>query len=225
MNSEHIVRSFSEELNALQSLIQEMARLAEAQLADGFDAMMRGDMAAAAMVVAGDERIDRLHGETLRLAQSMLARRQPMARDLREIVACSRIASDIERIGDHAKSIAKRAIKLEGAPPAPVVPGLQRLMTSVRDAFHDVMRAFAASDADAALRIWREDQASDAIYDHLFEQVIGVMKDDPASLRRCTHLMFVAKGLERIGDHATNIAEDVVYMATGEFMTEGRNSL
>lgn len=225
MSNGHIVRSFSEELNALQSMIHEMGRLAERQLADGFDVLMRGDAAAAAEVVQRDAEIDRLHAEAITLGQSMLALRQPVAQDLREIVGCSRMASDIERIGDHAKSIAKRAIKLDGPPPAPTVPGLNALMSAVRDAFRDVMRAFASRDSETALRIWHEDQASDAIYDNLFEQLLGVMKSDPASLRRCTHLMFVAKGLERIGDHATNIAEDVVYMVTGELVTEGRNSI
>lgn len=225
MTADHIVRSFGEELKALFATIQDMGRLAQAQLDQAVHALMTGDVVRAEQVVEQDQQIDKLHVAIYSTVQDILARRQPVALDLREVVSCGRIAADIERIGDHAKNIAKRAVMIAAAPPAGVTAGLAELAAAVGSSFRQVMTAFAERDAKAAQAIWRQDKISDDMFDTLFEQILGVMTADSSCLRTCTHLMFIAKGLERIGDHATNIAEDVVYSVTGSLVTADRASL
>lgn len=225
MTTDHTVRSFSEELKALVATVQQMGRLAESQLDEAMMCLLEGDNSRAERVVRQDQEIDKLHYDVYSGVQEILVRRQPLAQDLREVVSCGRIAADIERIGDHAKNIARRTAMMQAVPPTGVTGGLAQLASTVGSSLRQVMTAFCERDAQAALVIWRQDKKSDEMFDSLFEQILGVMKSDSSSLRTCTHLMFIAKGLERIGDHATNIAEDVVYSVTGSLVTADRETL
>ncbi|MGA8399700.1 MAG: phosphate signaling complex protein PhoU [Stellaceae bacterium] len=222
MPAEHIVKSYDEELTRLNNMIVEMGGLAEAQLSSAIEAVARRDSALAAVVVEGDARVDELQRELDNLAIRLLALRQPMARDLREIFAALKIGADLERICDYAANVAKRSIALAQTPPIQPVHALPRMGTLALAMIKDVIDAYVERDADKALDVWRRDEELDEMYSSLFREFLTYMMEDPRNIGACTHLLFMAKNIERIGDHATNIAEDLYYLVHGTPLTEVR---
>lgn len=213
--SEHTVKAFSEQLENLASAVAQMGGLAEAQLADAADAIGRRDTTLAEKAIAGDARIDNLQQQIEDLAQKVLALRAPMAVDLRETLAAIKIASELERIGDLAKNIGKRAIVLNREPPIRLTQSLVRMARTALAQLKAVLDAYSDRDAKAAEMVWRNDGEIDEIYNSLFRELLTYMMEDPRTIGLCTHLLFIAKNIERSGDHATNIAETVYHMATG----------
>jgi phosphate transport system protein len=213
--SEHIVKSFSEQLEALSSGIAQMGGLAEAQLADAVEAISRRDSGLAERVIAGDPRIDELQQASEDRALKLLALRQPMAVDLRDTLAAIKIANELERIGDLAKNIGKRALVLNREPPIRLTQSLARMGRAALTQLKMVLDAYSDRDAAGAEAVWRNDGEIDEIYNSLFRELLTYMMEDPRTIGLCTHLLFVAKNIERTGDHATNIAEVVYHMATG----------
>jgi len=212
---DHIVRSVDEEQQRLKGELLRMGAMAADQLLAALDAVDRRDEAAARSVVAADAVIDLLEQDTSQDVMK-LALRGPLARDLREILAAIRIASDLERIGDYAANVAKRSLALNAAPALPQIRGLASLGGLAAEQVRRVMAAYAAQDADAARRVRDADAAVDAQYTGLFRELLTYMMEDPRHITGCTHLLFMAKNIERIGDHATNIAENVLFLVTGE---------
>jgi phosphate transport system protein len=222
MPAEHIVKSYDEELTRLGNMIVEMGGLAESQLSAAIDAVAKRDSALAALVVEGDARVDDLERELDNLAIRLLALRQPMARDLREIFAALKIGADLERICDYAANVAKRSIALAQSPPIQPVHALPRMGALALALIKDVIDAYVEKDADKALEVWRRDEELDEMYSSLFREFLTYMMEDPRNIGACTHLLFMAKNIERIGDHATNIAEDLYYLVHGTPLTEVR---
>ena len=212
---DHIVHSYDEERHRLIGELLRMGEMAAAQLEAALDVVERRDDAAAARIVANDEAIDALEGEVSHDVMK-LALRGPLARDLREILSALRIASDIERIGDYAANVAKRSTALNAAPPLPHTHGLNTLGQLVLRQLRDVLAAYADSDAAAAQRVRDSDAQVDTLYTGLFRELLTYMMEDARAITPCTHLLFMAKNLERIGDHATNIAENVWFLVHGE---------
>ncbi|HXC28221.1 MAG TPA: phosphate signaling complex protein PhoU [Stellaceae bacterium] len=222
MPPEHIMKSYDEELSRLNNMIVEMGGLAEAQLSSAIEAVAKRDSALAASVVEGDAQVDDLQRELDNLAIRLLALRQPMARDLREIFAALKIGADLERICDYAANVAKRSIALSQTPPIQPVHALPRMGTLALALVKDVIDAYVERDADKALEVWRRDEELDEMYSSLFREFLTYMMEDPRNIGACTHLLFMAKNIERIGDHATNIAEDLYYLVHGTPLTEVR---
>jgi phosphate transport system protein len=222
MESQHIVKSYDEELRRLSNTITEMGGLAESQLAAAIDAVVKRDSELAGSVVEGDAKVDQLQRDSDNLAIRLLALRQPMARDLREIFAALKIASDLERIADYAANVAKRAIALNQTPPVRPVYELPRMAQLAQLLIKDVIDAYVARDADKAYAVWTRDAELDEMYSSLFRVLLTYMMEDPRNISACTHLLFMAKNIERIGDHATNIAEDLYYLVHGTPLTEAR---
>jgi phosphate transport system protein len=223
ITSEHTVRSFDDELNDLSQKIAEMGGLAEQQLADSVTALVSGNIELAQQVIATDPRVDRLQRQIEEAAIHLIARRQPMAQDLREIVAAIHVANDLERIGDLAKNTAKRVLAIEGKFGSPrVVAGVQHMAELSLAQLKNVLDAFASRDLQAALAVWERDGEIDALYTSLFRELLTYMMEDPRTITLCTHLLFCAKNVERIGDHATNIAETLHYLVTGQPLTDER---
>ena len=215
MVSEHIIKSYDEELRRLDNTITQMGGLAETQLAAAIEAVMKRDSRLAADVVEADGRVDQLEQDIEGLAVRLLALRQPMAVDLRQIVAALKTASDLERIADYAANVAKRSIVLNQAPlvkPAFSIPRMGRLGQAM---IKDVLDAYVERDADKALLVWARDEELDEMYTSLFRELLTYMIEDPRNITPCTHLLFMAKNIERIGDHATNIAETLYFMVHG----------
>src|SRR5690606_20894793 len=215
MPNDHIVRSHDEERQRLIDEILRMGELAVAQLEAALDVVERRDDRAAGHIVANDEAIDRLEQEVSHDVMK-LSLRGPLARDLREILAALRIVSDIERIGDYAANIAKRSIVLNQAPALPVAGGLKHVGTLAVRQVRDVLQAYANHDPEAAQAVRDRDAALDAEYTRLFRELLTYMMEDARAITCCTDLLFMAKNLERIGDHATNIAENIWFMVRGE---------
>ena len=222
MSKEHIVRSFSEELRRLTTLITQMGGVAEAQVESAVRAVAKRDADLAASVLKSDERLDQYERDIDAEAIRMLALRQPMAGDLREIVSTLKIAADLERIGDYAANIAKRAMVLAQMPPVRPVGGIPRMGKLVQEIMKDVLDAYIDRDLDKAIAAWRRDEELDDLYTSLFREVLTYMMEDPRNITPCTHLLFIAKNLERIGDHATNIAELVHYAELGVPLSDAR---
>ncbi|HVC54047.1 MAG TPA: phosphate signaling complex protein PhoU [Stellaceae bacterium] len=222
MAAEHIVKSYDEELTRLNNMIVEMGGLAESQLAAAVDAVNRRDSALASRVVEGDAEVDALERELDNLAIRLLALRQPMAIDLRQIFVALKIGSDLERICDYAANVAKRSIALAQTPPIQPVHALPRMAHLALALVKDVIDAYVARDADKALEVWRRDEELDEMYASLFREFLTYMMEDPRNIGAYTHLMFMAKNIERIGDHATNIAENLYYLVHGTPLTEAR---
>jgi phosphate transport system protein len=222
MESQHIVKSYDEELRRLSNTITEMGGLAESQLAAAIDAVVKRDSELAASVVEGDARVDQLQRDSDNLAIRLLALRQPMARDLREIFAALKIASDLERIADYAANVAKRAIALNQTAPVRPVYELPRMAQLAQFLIKEVIDAYVARDADKAYAVWMRDAELDEMYSSLFRVLLTYMMEDPRNISASTHLLFMAKNIERIGDHATNIAEDLYYLVHGTPLTEVR---
>ncbi|WP_419814842.1 phosphate signaling complex protein PhoU [Glacieibacterium sp.] len=216
----HTVKSYDNEIHQLRSLIAQMGGLCESQIIASVDALQRRDSDAALSVVATDARIDALETEAEALAIRIIALRAPMASDLREIVAALKISSVLERVGDYAKNIAKRASVLaQSAPIAPmvIVPEMARVVASM---VKDVLDAFVDRDPDKALAVCQRDATVDNLYSSLFRSLLTFMMENPQAITPSAHLLFIAKNLERIGDHATNVAEMVHYSATGTHIAE-----
>ena len=222
MAAEHIIKSYDEELGRLSKMIVEMGGLAESQLAAAIDAVVRRDSDLAVRVIEGDQRVDQLERDLDNLAVRLLALRQPMARDLREIVAALKIASDLERICDYAANVAKRSIALSQSPPIPPAHALPRMAHLALLLVKDVIDAYVERDADKAIVVWNRDEELDEMYSSLFREFLTYMMEDPRNIGPCTHLLFMAKNIERIGDHATNIAEDLYYLVHGTTLMQVR---
>jgi phosphate transport system protein len=217
---EHTVKVFDDEIGQLRGLISQMGGLAERAIHDAMNALQRGDLQLARQVRDADKQIDAIETAVETLAVRVIALRAPMANDLREVVAALKIASVIERIGDYAKNIAKRVPMIDGEhriEPISVIPAMGRMAAEM---VHDALDAFAARDQQAAVEVCARDQALDDFYDSIFRMLVTFMVENPATIGQVAHLLFVAKNLERIGDHATNVAEMVFFAATGTQMTE-----
>jgi len=212
---DHIVKSYDEERRRLSHEILRMGEMSVSQLEAALDVVERRDDKAAARIVANDEAIDSLEQEVSQDVMK-LALRGPLARDLREILASLRIASDIERIGDYAANVAKRSTALNAAPPLPHTRGLAALGQLVVRQVRDVLVAYAHNDVAAAQRVRDQDAEVDTLYTGLFRELLTYMMEDARSITPCTHLLFMAKNLERIGDHATNIAENIWFLVHGD---------
>jgi len=222
MPSEHIIKSYDEELRRLNNTITEMGGLAETQLATAISAVVERDSDLAASVVETDTKVDLLQRDLDNLAVRLLALRQPMARDLREIFAAVKIASDLERICDYAANIAKRSMVLAQSPPATPVYALPRMARVAELLVKDVIDAYVERDADKAYEVWMRDEELDEMYASLFRELLTYMMEDARNITASSHLLFIAKNIERIGDHATNIAEDLYFLVHGAALTQKR---
>ncbi len=220
---EHTSKAFDTDLQDLARLVAEMGGLAERQIVDSVGALIRRDAALAAKVVATDAEIDKLQREIEERAVLTIARRQPMAVDLRVIVGAIRLATDLERIGDLAKNIGKRVTALDNDfRPLQLIRGLEHMTSLVQAQVRAVLDAYAAQDLPAAMAVWKGDEEVDAICTSLFRELLTYMMEDPRNISFCIHLMFCAKNIERIGDHATNIAETVFYIIEGQQISDKR---
>ncbi len=219
---EHTVKAFDEDIGRLRGLISQMGGLAEQAIADAMLSLQRNDIVLAKQVRAKDKAIDAIEAEVEKLVVRIIALRAPMADDLREVVAALKIAAVIERIGDYAKNIAKRVpmVHSEGKDRIEPVSILPAMATLASDMVHDVLDAFSARDADAAVLIVERDTALDDFYNSIFRALVTYMVENPKTISEVAHLLFVAKNLERIGDHATNVAEMVYFAATGRYMAD-----
>ena len=222
MAAEHIIKSYDEELSRLNKIIVEMGGLAESQLASAIDSVVQRDSDLAGRVVEADAAVDQLERDLDNLAIRLLALRQPMARDLREIVVALKIASDLERICDYAAYVAKRSIALSQAPPIQPVYALPRMGRLALLLVKDVIDAYVERDPEKALAVWNRDEELDEMYASIFREFLTYMMEDPRNIGACTHLLFMAKNIERIGDHATNIAENLYYLVHGTPLTQAR---
>lgn len=220
--SQHLVKSYDNELKKLRDMLTEMGGIVENQVALAAEAIMNRDTAAATRAVEEDPRVDALEREIEQFVIRLLALRQPMAEDLRRIVAGLKITGDLERIGDYAANVAKRSIVLGQYALPYSLAGLGHMAHMVQDQLKTIIDALGASDSAKAVEVWRSDRVVDDIYNALFREVITYMMEDPRNITPCAHLLFIAKNLERIGDHATNIAETVYYAVEGEALPDAR---
>jgi phosphate transport system protein len=216
--SEHIVKAFTEQLESLANTVAQMGGLAEAQFANAMEAIAKRDGKLAEAAIGSDERVDRCQQTIEEQALKLLALRQPMAVDLRATLAAIKIANELERIGDLAKNIGKRALVLNREPPIRLTQSLARMGRQSLAQLKMVLDAYSDRDAEAARNVWRHDEEIDELYNSLFRELLTYMMEDPRTIGLCTHLLFIAKNIERAGDHATNIAETVYHMVTGSFM-------
>ncbi len=218
--SEHTVKAFDADITRLRGLIAEMGGLAEVSLTEAMEALVKGNLELAKGVVERDRRIDSIEAEVDKLAVRIIALRAPMADDLREVIAALKIAGVVERIGDYAKNIAKSTGKIEGRrqfEPLTLIPAMAEVAGGM---VHDVLTAYAARDADLAAEIVARDDKVDAFYESIFRNLVSHMMENPATISSAAQLLFVARNIERIGDHATNVAEMVYYAATGSYLTD-----
>jgi len=217
---EHTLKAFDKDLDRLRALISEMGGLAEHAIGEAMRCLVQRDVEGAKRIVEDDKKLDALEIETERRVVQLIALRAPMAGDLRDTVAALKISGVVERIGDYAKNIARRVPQLESAgqiEPLSLLPEMARIATEM---VHDVLDAFVNRDAEAAVRVVERDKAVDDFYDSIFRTLLTFMMENPNNIGQSAHLLFVAKNLERVGDHATNIAEMVYYAATGRHMAE-----
>lgn len=223
MNEQHTAKAFDVDLQDLARMVAEMGGLAEKQVADSVDALAKRDTTMAQRVTAADTAIDNLQREIEEKAVLTIARRQPMAVDLRAIVGALRLANDLERIGDLAKNIAKRVIALNAEfPPPKLIRGVEHMTDLVLEQLKAVLDAFAHRDDNKAMAVWRGDEEIDAVCTSVFRELLTYMMEDPRNISFCIHLLFCAKNIERMGDHATNIAETVHYMIEGRPIMDQR---
>jgi phosphate transport system protein len=223
MTDQHTVRAYDNELEALGRKIAEMGGIAEQMLSNAMDALATLDVDLARSTVATDQRLDILQRDVEEQAILTIARRQPLAADLREIVAAIRISGDLERVGDLAKNIAKRALKLSGETRLPrAIVGLKSMHEAAAMLLKDALDAYALRDVERARMVWTHDVELDALEDSVFRDLLTFMMEDPRNISFCAHLLFCSKNLERVGDHSTNIAETVVYLVTGETLPMDR---
>jgi phosphate transport system protein len=213
---EHVVKSYDQELKRLRGMMTQMGGIVESQVALAADAIMQRDAAAASRAVEEDPKVDALEREVESFVIRLLALRQPVAADLRQITG------DLERIGDYAANVAKRSIVLAEFTMPYSLAGLAHMARLVQGQLKSIIDALGDNDADKAMEVWRSDQVVDDIYNALFRELITYMMEDPRNITPCTHLLFIAKNLERIGDHATNVAENLYYAVKGETLPESR---
>ena len=216
----HTHKAFDEDLNRMRALISQMGGLAEHAIGEAMRCLAQRDLEGAKKIVEDDKKLDALEIETERRVVQLIALRAPMAGDLREAVAALKISGVVERIGDYAKNIARRVPLLNGASDIELLSLLPEMARIATDMVTDVLRAFVERDSDAAVRVFQRDQAVDDFYDSIFRALLTHMMENPHNIGQAAHLLFVAKNLERVGDHATNIAEMVYYAATGEQMVD-----
>lgn len=219
----HIVKSYDAEFQELDRMTAHMGGLAEKLLADAFAALERRDPNLAAAAVSSDKAIDNLEAQVQERAILMIAKRQPLANDLRHIMTVLKITGDLERIGDLAKNIAKRALAVSGeAHPKTLMNGLRHMSELAMRQLKDALDSLSTRDAAKAREVWHRDAGLDALYNSVFRELLTYMMEDPRNIGLCTHLLFGAKNIERIGDHTTNIAENVLYLVEGVTMTDER---
>jgi phosphate transport system protein len=216
----HIVKAYTEEIAQLTGLVAEMGGYAQAAIADATEALRRRDGDLAAAVIERDKQLDAMESQVSNLVIRILALRQPMAVDLRTVVASLKIASDLERVGDYAKNIAKRSLVLNQLPATGPINSIYNLSRMVQAMLHEVLDAYAAGDAQVAEQLRQRDEEVDAAHTGIFRELITYMMEDPRTITASTHLAFIAKNLERIGDHSTNVAESVVFQVSGERLVE-----
>jgi phosphate transport system protein len=222
MMNEHTAKAFDVDLQELTRMVAEMGGLAEKQVADAVDALAERDADRAQRVVASDVAVDRLQHEIEEKAVLTIARRQPMAVDLRAVVGALRVSNDLERIGDLAKNIAKRVALTGDFHPAKLILGVEHMASMVLGQLKQVLDSYASHDLEKAMAVWNGDEEVDALCTSLFRELITYMMEDPRNITFCMHLMFCAKNIERMGDHATNIAETVYYMIEGRTIADQR---
>jgi phosphate transport system protein len=218
--SGHTIKAFDEDLDRLRALISQMGGLAEHAIRESMRCLVQRDLAGAEKIVENDKKLDALEIETEKRAVRLIALRAPMAGDLRDVVAAMKISSVVERIGDYAKNIAKRVPlldKVHNIEPVSLMPEMARISTEM---VHDVLNAFVERDAEAAVRVVERDRAVDDFYNSIFRALLTFMMENPSNIGQSTHLLFIAKNIERVGDHATNIAEMVYFAATGEHLAD-----
>ncbi len=220
MATGHTIKAFDEDLDRLRALISQMGGMAEHAIRESLRCLVQRDLDGAAKIVEDDKKLDALEIETEKRVVQLIALRAPMAGDLRDVVAALKISSVVERIGDYAKNIAKRIPLLEDAhniEPISLMPEMARIATEM---VHDVLNAFVQRDAEAAVRVVERDRAVDDFYNSIFRALLTFMMENPTNISESTHLLFIAKNIERVGDHATNIAEMVYYAATGDHLAD-----
>jgi len=222
MAAQHSVKSFDEQLHKLRDSLVRMGGMVESQIASAIQALVRRDPDLALATVEGDARVDEMERIIDALAVQMLALRQPVATDLRLIVSSIRIAADLERMADYAKNVAKRSIALAQMTPVQPALAIPRMGRTVQEMVKDVLDAFVHRNVEKAVAVWNRDEEIDAMHSSLFRELITYMMEDPRNITPSTHLLFIAKNLERIGDHATNIAEMIHYQVTGKPLTDAR---
>ena len=218
MSNTHIVSAFSEELEHLSADLLRMGGIAETMITDACRAVMNSDVLLAEETAARDDEVDEIEADAERRIVRLLALRQPMATDLRSVVAALKVSSELERVGDLSKNIAKRVPALTAGDPGGVLKGIERMGQAVCVQLHSVLDAYSGADANLALSVWAGDEDIDQHYNSLFREVLTYMTEDPRMISAGAHLMFIAKNLERIGDHCTNIAEIVHYQVTGDYL-------
>lgn len=214
--AEHTVKAFTEELDGLTQEVARMGGMAEAAVRDSLSAVVRRDTDIAQQVISRDARIDAAQREVERRAIKLFALRQPMASDLRVVLTGWRIAGELERVGDLAKNIAKRALILNQAEPVDLTRSLDRMGKIAAAHLKQVLDAYATRDVQSAVSVWFQDEDIDAHYNSLFRELLTYMMEDARTISSCAHLLFIAKNIERIGDHGTNIAENIHFLVTGE---------
>ena len=219
-SSGHTIKAFDEDLDRLRALISQMGGLAEHAIRESMRCLVQRDLEGAEKIVENDKKLDALEIETEKRAVRLIALRAPMAGDLRDVVAAMKISSVVERIGDYAKNIAKRVPLLDNVgniEPLSLMPEMARLATEM---VHEVLNAFVERDAEAAVRVVEKDRAVDDFYNSIFRALLTFMMENPTNIGQSTHLLFIAKNIERVGDHATNIAEMVYYASTGQHLAD-----
>lgn len=217
---DHTVKAFDEDITRLRGLIAEMGGMAEVAVQKAMDALVKGDDALAEEVIADDKKLDALESEVDKLAVRIIALRAPMADDLREVIAALKIAGVVERIGDYSKAIAKAGRKIEDRKkfgPLTLVPAMGEIAAEM---VHDAMTSYAARDAVLAREVIATDEKVDNFYESIFRNLVSHMVENPSTISSAAQLLFVARNIERIGDHATNVAEMVHYAATGYYLAD-----
>ncbi len=220
--AEHIVKAFDEQLEELRRTIVRMGGMVEAELSGAVEALIRRDSEMAQRIIESDQEVDLLEQKVDELVIRLLALRQPMAVDLREVLCALKVATDLERIGDYACNIAKRAMALCQMRPIRSVHSPKSMARLVQSQIQKVVDAYVERDGEKALEVWRGDEEVDEMYTSLFRELLTYMMEDPRDITAGTHLLFVARNIERIGDHATNVAEYIYYLDTGEWISFGR---
>lgn len=220
--TDHIVKSYDDELNRLTAMILEMGQLLEAQLEKVLECLSKGDNKIAQEIVEKDIEVDRLENKIDTGAVRLLALRQPVASDLRNVVSALKISAHLERMADYAVNVSKRVIALNQMGPIKYVSSITRLIRLVQEMIRDVLKAYAQSDDKAAYEIWKRDEEVDELYNGFVRELLTYMMEDPRNISPCTHILFIAKNIERMGDHVTNIAEHIHYLVHGTLWSESR---
>lgn len=220
--NDHTVKAYDDDLTILKTMLAQMGGLAEDQLAKALSALVKRDIRLADQVIQTDEKLDALEVAVEEKAILTIAKRQPVATDLREIMVALRVSSDLERIGDLAKNVAKRTHAIPDVLPRKLIAGLTRMGELSLSQLKTVLDAYSSRDAESAISVWQHDEDIDALYNSIFRELLTYMMEDPRMISVCTHLLFATKNIERIGDHATNVAENIYYLVSGKTLKEER---